>query len=146
VSICIPTYNGERWLRESIASALAQTYPPLEIVIVDDQSTDDTLKIAQSFRDPRLRIEENSRNLGIVGNRNQSIKHTKGDYIKFLFQDDILYPTCVEKMVQIIEAHENVGLVFSPRDILLENINDPTKYGLGIIIQSPTRALAVWEE
>src|SRR5208282_3377409 len=100
------------------ASALAQTYVPLEIVIVDDGSTDDTLKIVRSFRDSRLRIYENRRNLGIVGNRNESIKLSKGDYIKFLFQDDLLYPNCVEKMVQIIEAHENVGLVFSSRDIL----------------------------
>src|SRR5208337_78505 len=45
----------------------------------------------------------------------------------FLFQDDILYPTCVEKMVQILEAHENVGLVFSSRDIILENPNDPSQ-------------------
>lgn len=127
VSICIPTYNGERWLYESITSALAQTYASLEIVIVDDRSTDDTLKIARSFRDPRLRIEENSRNLGIVGNRNESIKLSKGDYIKFLFQDDLLYPTCIEKMVQTIEAHENIGLVFCPRDILLENTNDPNQ-------------------
>jgi len=127
VSICIPTYNGEHWLYESIGSALAQTYAPLEIVIVDDRSTDDTLEIARSFRDPRLRIEVNSRNLGIVGNRNESIKLSKGDYIKFLFQDDLLYPTCVEKMVQIIDDHESVGVVFSSRDILLENTNDPNQ-------------------
>ena len=69
VSICIPSYNGEKWIREAIDSALAQTYKPLEIVIVDDASTDNTLEIIQSYRDPRIRIEVNKKNLGQNKNR-----------------------------------------------------------------------------
>lgn len=121
VSICIPTYNGERWLAEAISSALEQTYPSLEILIVDDASLDRTLDIVHSFRDPRIRVEVNSKNLGIVRNRNRCVTLARGAFVKFLFQDDMLYPTCIERMSQILESHERAGMVFAPRDMLLEN-------------------------
>ena len=129
VSVCVPTFNGSRWLREAIVSALSQTYVDLEVLIVDDKSTDSTLDTARSFSDSRIRIEVNSRNLGIVGNRNRCIELSKGPYIKFLFQDDILYPSCIEKMVQTLEDNENVGMAFAPRDILIENPADPYQVG-----------------
>jgi len=124
VSICIPTYNGERWLGEAIASALGQTYEPVEILIVDDASNDRTLDIVRSFRDRPIRVEVNPLNFGIVGNRNRCVTLSGGAFVKFLFQDDILYPTCVEKMVRILENYENAGMVFAPRDVLLENPDD----------------------
>jgi len=135
VSICIPTHNGARWLEETLRSALAQTYEPLEILVVDDASTDHTLGIARSLHDPRVRVEVNKRNLGIVRNRNRCLMLSKGSLVKFLFQDDLLYPTCVEKMARLFEKHNRVGIVFAPRDVLLENPADPAavawkeKYG-----------------
>jgi glycosyltransferase involved in cell wall biosynthesis len=125
VSICIPTYNGARWLGEAISSALAQTYERVEILIVDDASVDRTLDIVRSFQDSRIRLEVNLRNLGIVGNRNRCVTLARGAFVKFLFQDDILYPTCVEKLARILENHERAGMVFAPRNILLENPDDP---------------------
>ena len=126
VSICVPSYNGEKWIREAIDSALAQTYKPLEIVIVDDASTDNTLEIIQSYRDPRIRIEVNKKNLGPTNNKNRCIKLAKGSLIKFLSQDDALYPSCVEKMAKLFKFYQQIGLVFAPRDVLLENPIDPT--------------------
>jgi len=102
---------------------------------VDDDSTDNTPGIARSFDDPRIRFVANERNLGILRNRNRCLRLSKGSFIKFLFQDDLLYPICVEKMVRLFELHEQVGMVFAPRDILLENPYDPAaiawkeKYG-----------------
>ncbi len=125
VSICIPTYNGARWLEETLHSALAQTYSGLEILIVDDNSTDGTLDVVGSFDDSRIRVVVNERNIGAVRNRNRCVMLSKGSLIKFLFQDDILYPTCVEKMIRIFQEHEQIGMVFSPRDVLLENPDDP---------------------
>ncbi|OGD53079.1 hypothetical protein A3K80_04965 [Candidatus Bathyarchaeota archaeon RBG_13_38_9] len=126
MSVCIPSYNGARWIREAIDSAQAQTYKPLEIVIVDDASTDNTLEIIRSYRDPRIRIEVNKKNLGPINNWNRCIKLAKGSLIKFLHQDDVLYPTCVEKMVRLFGLYQQIGLVFAQYDVLLENPIDPT--------------------
>jgi len=125
VSICIPTYNGARWLKEALHSALTQTYEPLEILIVDDASTDATLDVARSFQDPHIRVEVNKRNLGAVRNRNRCLMLSKGPLVKFLFQDDFLYPSCVEKMARLFKMYKRVGMVFAPRDVLPENPNDP---------------------
>ncbi len=125
VSICIPTRNGARWLRESIDSARAQTHPNIEIVVSDDASTDDTEAIVRSYRDERIRFEKNKRALGLPGNWNRCIERAKGEHIQLLFQGDFLAPTCVERMVAIAEEDANVGLVFCRRNIVLEHPEDP---------------------
>jgi len=125
VSVCIPTYNGARWLEDTIQSALQQTHDELEVLIVDDRSTDHTVEIARSFRDSRIRVEVNEQNLGTVHNRNRCVRLSKGSLVKFLFQDDLLYPTCVEKMARLLMEHGEVGMVFAPRDVLVENPKDP---------------------
>jgi len=125
VSVCIPTYNGAKWIGEALRSALAQTYEPLEILIVDDASTDQTFDVIRSFNDPRIRVEVNRKNLGAVRNRNRCVTISKGSLVKFLFQDDLLYPTCVEKMARLFEVYKRVGIVFAPRDVLSEDSDDP---------------------
>ena len=121
VSICIPTYNGAFYLEECLDSALAQTFSDFEIMIVDDQSTDQSHEIAQSYaaRDPRIRVVRNSHNLGLVGNWNECVRLARGEYIKFLFQDDFLEPNCVEKMLAVCGA--NTSLVLCKRDIIFED-------------------------
>jgi glycosyltransferase involved in cell wall biosynthesis len=121
VSICIPTFNAAAWILECIGSALAQSYQDLEVLIVDDASTDETVKLIRAFSDPRIRLETNPQNIGLAPNWNRCIELSRGDFIKFLFHDDILYPDCVEKMMQLILSNEHIGLVFSPRDIILED-------------------------
>ena len=121
VSICIPTYNGEAFIGEAIKSALAQTYPNIELIISDDGSTDRTIAIAQSFQlqtsvDFRIVLH---RNYGLSQNWNFCISQAKGQYIKFLFQDDLLAPECIEKMVAVAQQHPEIGMVFSPRGITI---------------------------
>ncbi|MEG4500020.1 glycosyltransferase [Microcoleus sp. F10-C6] len=121
VSICIPTYNGEAFIAETIKSALAQTYPNIELIISDDGSTDRTIAIAQSFQsqtsvDFRIILH---RNYGLSQNWNFCISQAKGQYIKFLFQDDLLAPECIEKMVALAQKHPEIGMVFSPRGITI---------------------------
>lgn len=128
VSVCIPTYNGEKWLRECIDSALGQTHADIEVLVVDDCSSDDTVEVARSFKDARVRVVVNERNRGLVGNWNESVRLARGRFVKFLFQDDILYPTCVKKMLDLFREHPSVGLVFSPRDIIVAPDIDP-EYG-----------------
>ncbi|MEG4217932.1 glycosyltransferase [Microcoleus sp. Pol14C6] len=121
VSICIPTYNGAAFIGEAIQSALAQTYPNIELIISDDGSTDETVAIAQSFQsetsvDFRIILH---RNYGLSQNWNFCISQTKGQYIKFLFQDDLLAPECIEKMVAVAQQNPEIGMVFSPRGITI---------------------------
>src|SRR5438045_2978412 len=115
VSICVPTYNGARWIGEAIESALGQTFGEFELLIVDDASTDDTLERVRRVSDPRIRIERNERNLGLVGNWNQCVRLARGEFVKFLFQDDLLYPTCLERMLSLFRTHDEIGMVFCRR-------------------------------
>ena len=103
VSICIPTYNGAKYVEETIECAINQTYRNIEIIITDDQSTDNTIKICNSFalKDDRIKVFQNKKNLGLLGNWCEVINRTskESDWIKFLFQDDLMDKTTVEKMV-----------------------------------------------
>ncbi|TAF53248.1 MAG: glycosyltransferase, partial [Oscillatoriales cyanobacterium] len=121
VSICIPTYNGEAFIEETIKSAIAQTYPNIELIVSDDGSTDRTIAIAQSFQsqtsaDFRIILH---RNYGLSQNWNFCISQAKGEYIKFLFQDDLLAPECIAKMVALAQQNPDIGMVFSPRGITI---------------------------
>lgn len=123
VSICIPTYNGQKFITDAMDSAINQTYRPLEIVVSDDASKDATLEMVKSFQnktDIPIHIFAHKPS-GIGANWNHSIKKSKGEYIKFLFQDDILAPTCVEKMMEIAVANKEVGMVYSKRDFLFDS-------------------------
>lgn len=105
VSICIPTFNGAKFLNQTFESIFNQTYKNLEIVISDDNSVDDTLNIANVFKQKTLvPVFIHKHVPGSIGdNWNNCIKRSSGKYIKLLFQDDIMEPLCIEKMVHAIE-------------------------------------------
>lgn len=124
VSVCVPVFNAEGWVRRAIESALEQTYTNLEVVVVDNASTDATLQRVQEIGDPRVRLYVNARNLGVYRNFNRSLSLARGSYMQFLCADDVLYPDCVEVMLRVFESDPRVGLVFSPRDIELEDPSD----------------------
>ncbi len=117
VSVCIPAYNGERFLREAIDSVFAQEYQDFEIVVSDDASTDQSNEIVHSYHDPRLRLYRNEIGIGIPGNWNLALGKARGRYIKFLFQDDVIYPDCLSTMVNAMKANGTVGIVFGRRDV-----------------------------
>jgi glycosyltransferase involved in cell wall biosynthesis len=131
VSICIPTYNGAIYISEAMESAITQTYANLEIVVSDDASKDNTLLIIEEFKRKTkipISIYHHLPN-GIGANWNNCIKHAKGPYIKFLFQDDVLNHTCVEEMVKVLEQDKSIGLVASKRGFIVEesHLTDETK-------------------
>lgn len=129
VSICIPTYNGQKFIAEAMDAAIKQTYRPLEIVVSDDASKDATLEIIKSFQnktDIPIHIFTHKPS-GIGANWNHSIKKSKGEYIKFLFQDDILAPSCIEKMMEIAVTNKDVGMVYSKRDFLFDSNDAKSK-------------------
>lgn len=121
VSICIPTYNGEQFIGEAMDSAIAQTYSNLEIVVSDDKSNDTTLKLIEEYKEKTkipIRIFHHNPT-GIGENWNNCVKKSKGQYIKFLFQDDVLKETCIEEMVTFAETNK-VDLVYCKRDFIFK--------------------------
>jgi glycosyltransferase involved in cell wall biosynthesis len=126
VSIVIPTWRGSPWIRATLASACAQTFSDLEVVVVDDASDDDTVARArEATADPRVRVIACARNAGIPGNWNRAIACARGRFVKFLLQDDLLHPRCVERLVAPALAREDVDLVFAPRDLLFDEPASP---------------------
>lgn len=98
----MPTYNGASFIEETLNSAINQSYKNIEIIITDDHSSDNTLNICKQFadKDSRIKIYKNDKNLGLVGNWKQSIAKANSKWVKFLFQDDLLEPTCIEQMIR----------------------------------------------
>jgi glycosyltransferase involved in cell wall biosynthesis len=123
VSICIPSYNYARYLPHAIESALAQTYPNTEIIVVDDASTDDSMEVLERYRsNPKVTIFRNEKNVTIAPNHNIAASHASGEYISFLSADDILLPTFLERTLEVFERFDggayDLGLVMSERDYL----------------------------
>ena len=113
VSICLPAYNGERFLAEAIDSALAQTFTDFELLIADDCSTDRTSEIVLSYasKDKRIVYWRNERNLGLFQNYNRCMQKASGELIKPFAQDDIWDPKIVERMVSTFREHPDLALM-----------------------------------
>lgn len=111
VTVLIPVYNSERYVREAIDSVLGQTFPDFELIVVDDGSTDRTAEILASARDPRLRILRNPRNSGQTPSLNLGLDAAQGRYIARLDADDVAAPRRLEKQVAFMERHPGVGLL-----------------------------------
>lgn len=99
VTIGIPTYNRSGYLRQALQSALAQTYPNLEIIVSDNASTDDTPQVIAEYTDPRIRFIRQPENLGMAGNWNACLRAATGEYFLLLSDDDLLVPTGIEALV-----------------------------------------------
>lgn len=113
ISVCIPSYNSERFIAATLESILTQTLTDFEIVIADDKSTDDTLSIIKEFADPRIRLIQNDENLGLGGNWNKVLSCARGKYVKLLGDDDLLYPECLARQVNVLEAPANSAVVLA---------------------------------
>lgn len=120
VSILIPTYNRATYISSALDSALAQTYPKLEIIVHDDASSDNTKEVLSGYYDPRLRIIRTEDNHGMIGGWNYIVKKARGEYIKFLASDDLLEPTCVAELVSSALAHPNSAIITCQRKFINE--------------------------
>jgi glycosyltransferase involved in cell wall biosynthesis len=123
VSICLPMYNGEKFLAQAIESVLAQTHENFELLIADDRSSDRSYALAERYakNDKRIVLWINERNTGIFANYNECLKRASGEYIKLFAQDDVLEKTCVEKLATVLQDHEKVGLVSCARTVIDNN-------------------------
>src|SRR5512147_987985 len=96
VSVVIPTYNGKDHLGDAIQSVLDQTYPNVEIIVVDDVSPEDITPVIASFNDARLRYIRHEKNQGAVAARKTGVRESTGDIIAFLDQDDLFHKQKLE--------------------------------------------------
>lgn len=123
ISICIPTYNGAKYLKESLDSISSQKYTDFEVVISDDSSSDNTLEICEAFKSASsfpVYIHHH-KSSGMALNWNHCIEKSKGTFIKFLFQDDVLTPNCLEKFVHQISSPTVPQLIFCKRGFIVED-------------------------
>lgn len=111
VSVIMPAYNGKKYISEAIESILNQTYDNLELVIVEDKSTDNTLNIIQSYQDSRIRLYLNAQNRGIAYSTNLAISKSSGKYIALLDDDDIALERRLEWQVAFLEEHEEIDIL-----------------------------------
>ncbi len=127
ISICVPMYNGEKYLEECLESIKNQTFTDYEVIIVDDGSGDSSLEIAKRYAagDERFQVHRNEMNLGLVGNWNRCIEIARGEWIKFLFQDDYLDEEYLEKSISA--AGEKYSLIFCRRKFVFSNVTPEVK-------------------
>ncbi len=113
VSICVPTYNAEKTVMGTLQCILNQTYQNLEIIIVDNASTDDTLALLQKFKDPRMKIYKNGENIGPFKTLDRCVELASGEYTAIFHADDLYLPNMIEKQVQAFRENPTIGAVFT---------------------------------
>lgn len=115
VSIGLPVYNGERFIRTALDSLLGQTYAQLELIICDNASTDQTAAICQEYlaKDQRVRYYRNPTNLGAVKNFNRAFELSTGTYFMWAADHDLREPTFVERCVEIMQQDQTVVICYS---------------------------------
>ena len=104
VTVAMPVYNGSKTLHRAIRSVLAQTLTDFELLIIDDGSTDDSVAVAESFRDPRVRLLVHEQNRGLAAIRNHLVEESRGDYTAWLDADDWAHPERLELQVQALNS------------------------------------------
>lgn len=123
VSVCIPAYNNAEYISETMDSILKQTYQNLELIVVDDNSKDNTLEVLQKYaeKDDRVKVYHNEKNLGMSGNWNHCLELCEGEFIKLVCADDLLAENALEKEVQALI--ENPSAVMSESDTKFVDLN-----------------------
>lgn len=120
VSIGMPVYNGELFLKEALDSILAQTFEDFEVIISDNASTDKTQEICKlySTRDERVKYYRNEQNIGGARNFNRVFELATGEYFKWAAHDDICAPECLEKCVEVLDQNPAVGLCYTKTKLI----------------------------
>src|SRR3990170_4187453 len=111
VTVLMAVYNGGRYLKSSIESVLNQTFRDFEFLIINDCSTDDSVKMIESFNDERIIIHHNENNIGQTKSLNVGLKLARGKYIARMDADDMAFPTWVEELVNYFEKNPKYAVI-----------------------------------
>lgn len=139
VSVGMPVYNGERWLPQAVESILGQTYRDLELVILDNASTDNTEQICRAYAagDKRVKYLRNERNIGINNNYNRAVRCATGVYFKWASSNDTCDSTLVAKCVEILDSRPDVVLCYAKTRLVREGNSEDYKDNLDLPEASP---------
>lgn len=132
LSIALCTYNGEKYLPEQLKSYVKQTRRPDQLIVCDDQSTDNTIPVLEAFARTapfEVRIHRNEQQLGVAGNFSRVVQLCDGDIIFFSDQDDVWMPTKLARIATVFEQHPEVGAVFTDAEVVDQNLR-PRPYSL----------------
>lgn len=121
VSVCMAAYNGSRYVRPQVTSILPQLHEKDELIIVDDDSQDDTRAVIESIGDNRVRLVRNDRNLGVVRSFERALALARGEIIFLSDQDDVWVPEKVAKVLDVFERHPDVTLVATDAALIDQN-------------------------
>ncbi len=121
ISVIMPVYNAERFIDQAMESILNQTYTGLELLIIDDCSTDSTMENVNRHTDSRIRIIHNPQNMGIAYSRNEGIRNSTGEYIALMDNDDVAMPERLEKQAAFLQEHPKIDVVGGQYQYIDEN-------------------------
>ncbi|MBE9167626.1 glycosyltransferase family 2 protein [Pleurocapsales cyanobacterium LEGE 06147] len=124
ISVIIPAYNTANYIGQAIESVLGQTYHNIEVIVVDDASTDATAEVAQKFVDERLKVIINQKNSGVSYSRNRALREAKGTWIALLDSDDWFAPKRLEKLLQVAQA-EGADLIADDLYLIRDDEKSP---------------------
>lgn len=110
VSVIMPVYNAEKYLKDAIESILNQTFTNFEFLIINDGSNDNSKKIIEAYNDPRIRLLNNKENSGLAKVRNKGLSEAKAEYIAWLDADDMSHPLRLKKQVKLLEDYPEIGI------------------------------------
>ena len=137
ISVCIATYNGEKYIKEQLDSILPQLPNDAEVIISDDSSTDNTLQIIDSFRDNRIHVLPNQKFRSPIFNFENALNHSNGDYIFLSDQDDIWMPERIKRMLPLLTEFDLVvsdcKVVNDKQEVLMESFFERVKARKGFL-------------
>ena len=135
VSVCMPVYNAEKYVKEAIHSILSQSYKDFELLIIDNCSTDSSVDRIKEINDDRIVLIENKKNMGLAYSRNKMLELAKGKYIALMDSDDVATPDRLKREVMYLEEHKDIVAVGGYASII-----DKDGYGLDLFrpqLQNP---------
>jgi len=134
VTVLMPVYNAERFLREAVESILRQKFTDFELLVVNDRSTDGTAALLEGYNDPRVHIVSNASNIGLPASLHRGLDYARGEYVARIDADDVALPQRLAEQVRYLDHHPDVGLVASAIDII---DNEGMKIGIENLARSP---------
>jgi glycosyltransferase involved in cell wall biosynthesis len=145
VSVILTSYNHEKFIKYAIESVLAQTYSDYELIIWDDASSDNSWEVINSYKDGRIKAYRNKKNMG-GGNLNRALEGIAGEYIAIHHSDDVWEPEKLEKQVAFLDAHDEIGAVFTNALAITEDGSPFTdeKHSYFNIFDQPNRTRHEW--
>lgn len=141
ISVIMSVYNEEQYIKESLQSILKQTQQDFEIIIFDDCSTDNTIRIIEELHDDRIRLYQNRQNMGLTKNLNQGLKLAKGKFIARMDGDDISLPERFETQLQYLKEHPDVLLIscqtqtFGAENLTWKLKDDPDRLKIMMLVR-----------